>query len=327
MVLIPELAEQGREIRVLERDVRSLKTTLARIGAGGRVRASVIIGTVPASSSQPSGSVTVWTNASAGTRSAGDVAIYLGNRTFSTTTTQGDPKVIGVVMNETAVIVGGEADIRHNGYCPLVNVVGAVTAGHFLECSTTATRASDAGAARTAGSFAIALSAFAGPGNGTVAAFLLGASTDHDIVLGHSASGLAAGQLLHATGATTFAFADDEHGSEITMGDGINTIAAGELTWFEVPYDLTVVGWTLAADATGDLVIDIWKDVYANFPPTVADTVAGSEKPTLATQRTNQDLALSTWTVDWTKGDWILINIDSASGVKKATLALRWKKR
>ena len=32
---------------------------------------------------------------------------------------------------------------------------------------------------------------------------------------------------------------------------------------------------------SGSIVIDVWKDTYANFPPIVADTITASAKPTL----------------------------------------------
>src|SRR6185295_13254091 len=55
-----------------------------------------------------------------------------------------------------------------------VNVTGAVAAGDYLQASASAGEAESAGATPTDGSFAIAETAFAGPGSGTVAAFVYG---------------------------------------------------------------------------------------------------------------------------------------------------------
>ena len=41
----------------------------------------------------------------------------------------------------------------------------------------------------------------------------------------------------------------------------------------EVPFDCTLNRVTTMADTVGSIVIDVWKDTYANFPPTVADTI------------------------------------------------------
>ena len=70
-------------------------------------------------------------------------------------------------------------------------------------------------------------------------------------------------------------------------------------------------------------MIDLWKYTYANYPPTVADTIAGSEKPTLSSQIKNQDNALTTWTTSVSAGDIIAFNVDSASTVTKITLSIK----
>lgn len=90
--------------------------------------------------------------------------------------------------------------------------------------------------------------------------------------------------------------------------------------WF--PFPCKIIGWTILADAVGSIVIDVWKDTYANHPPTVADTIAGSEKPTLSAAQKNQDLSLSTWTQDVAAGDILFFNVDSATTVKQVFLGL-----
>lgn len=104
------------------------------------------------------------------------------------------------------------------------------------------------------------------------------------------------------------------------LGD---VIQPGVKTYLEVPFTCTVIGWTLLADQVGSLVIDVWKDTYLNFPPTVADTIAGSEKPTLSGVQKNQDLVLSTWAPALNLGDVLAFKVDSATTVRQATLSLR----
>lgn len=100
-------------------------------------------------------------------------------------------------------------------------------------------------------------------------------------------------------------------------------LTTGVKAYFEVPIAIRVTGWTLLADAVGSIVIDLWKDTYAAFPPTVADTITGSEKPTLAGVQKAQDLTLTTWTTDLAVGDILAINVDSVATVKQVTLTLR----
>lgn len=110
----------------------------------------------------------------------------------------------------------------------------------------------------------------------------------------------------------------------VTIGDGVNAITAGTKALLaEMPYAGTITGWTLVSDASGSIVIDVWKDTYANIPPTIADTIAGSEKPTLSSAQKNQDLSLSTWTTSLAKGDSLIFNVDSAATVTRVSLVLR----
>ena len=104
---------------------------------------------------------------------------------------------------------------------------------------------------------------------------------------------------------------------------GGSVITTGQKGHLEIPFACTITGWTLLADQSGSIVIDVWRDTYANFPPTVADTIAGTEKLTLATAQKNQDLALTTWTTAVAAGDILAFNVDSAATVTRVTLSIR----
>jgi hypothetical protein len=110
----------------------------------------------------------------------------------------------------------------------------------------------------------------------------------------------------------------------VTIGDPIGPVlSTGVKSYVPVPFECEVVGWEIFGDASGDIVLDVWADSYANFPPTVADTIAGSEKPTLSGAQKNPDLALSTWDASIAAGSILAINIDSCSGIKQVTLSIR----
>lgn len=115
-------------------------------------------------------------------------------------------------------------------------------------------------------------------------------------------------------------------GGETTMplvidGGGVTIVTGVQPGDFVVPYDFVVTGWTALADASGSIVVDIWQDTYANYPPTVADTITGSEKPTITTATKGQNLALSpTWTL--TKGSTLRLNVDSVTTHKYVTINL-----
>jgi len=101
----------------------------------------------------------------------------------------------------------------------------------------------------------------------------------------------------------------------LVVDGGGSVITTGAKGWTRAKDTFTITGWDITADQSGSCVVDVWKDTYANFPPTVADTIAGTEKPTLSAAQKNQDVALGSWTTAVTKGDYIRFNVDSASTV------------
>lgn len=98
--------------------------------------------------------------------------------------------------------------------------------------------------------------------------------------------------------------------------------ATNEKAYLIVPFNCTITEAYLLADQTGDIVIDVWKDTYANFPPTVADTITASAKPTLTGAQKAHDTTLTGWTTSLSAGDVIMINVDSASTVTLVNFTL-----
>jgi len=109
----------------------------------------------------------------------------------------------------------------------------------------------------------------------------------------------------------------------IMLDGGSSVIQTGVMGDIQVPAGFNVVGWDLVADQVGSIVVDVWKDTYGVFPPTAADTITGSEKPTLAGVLKNQDLALTTWTTALVANDWLRFNVDSAATVTRVSCTLR----
>lgn len=134
----------------------------------------------------------------------------------------------------------------------------------------------------------------------------------------------ASGKFLKA-GANDPDWQWDEAAIEFTIDGGGSAISTGVAGGLEVPFDCFVTGWTIGATDgnTGSIVVDVWKDTYGNFPPTVADTIAESEKPTISASNKGQDLSLSTWTQALSQGDWLFFNVDSCSTLTRVTLSLR----
>lgn len=103
-------------------------------------------------------------------------------------------------------------------------------------------------------------------------------------------------------------------------GVTIPTGIAGSLT---IPFNCQITEWTLLGDQTGSIVVDIWKDTYANYPPTVADTITGSAKPTISTSNKAQSSTLTGWTTTINSGDILRFNVDSVALLTFVTLSLK----
>jgi hypothetical protein len=108
-----------------------------------------------------------------------------------------------------------------------------------------------------------------------------------------------------------------------TLDGGGSAITTGAKTWVRVAYSGTITGHEFTCDQTGSIVLDLWNDSYANFPPTVADTITASAKPTLSAAQKAQDNTLTGWTTAISVGDYIRLNVDSASTVTHCVLSLQ----
>lgn len=111
------------------------------------------------------------------------------------------------------------------------------------------------------------------------------------------------------------------------FGDGVNLIQTGSITagypYVEVPADSTVQSWSVVADVTGSITVDILRSSYANFPP--SSPLLGLGQPLLSGKRTNNANASGTAFVLGT--DYLLASVESAStGLHNVTLSLRMKK-
>lgn len=114
-----------------------------------------------------------------------------------------------------------------------------------------------------------------------------------------------------------------QFGVNLIIGDGVAALSTGLKGVLELPFAGTITQVSLVADASGSAVVDIWKDTYTNYPPTVADTICASAKPTLSSAVKYQDTTLTGWTKTFSAGDWIAINLDSVTTCKRLVLSLR----
>ena len=103
-------------------------------------------------------------------------------------------------------------------------------------------------------------------------------------------------------------FTIDAHNSVIT--DGLK----GSII---IPYNATIQSWTIIANTSGNVSIDIWKDTFNNYPPTSGDSIVGMEYISLNNEQKNQDLNLTSWNTSVSFGDILSFRIISATTISK----------
>jgi hypothetical protein len=129
------------------------------------------------------------------------------------------------------------------------------------------------------------------------------------------------------TAVDTWVLADDVVAIAFVIeGPGGTVIPTGIKGDLIIPFACTILEWVLLADQVGSLVMDIWKDVYANYPPTVADSITAAAKPTITTANKANSTVLTGWTTIIAANDTLRFNVDSCSTITRATLTLRVRK-
>lgn len=139
---------------------------------------------------------------------------------------------------------------------------------------------------------------------------MIGAGTVMEYLDNHSA--LAASVTVGGRQAS-FNFVIDGGGAPITPG------IKGDLV---VPFNCTIKLIELLADQRGDIILDIWKARFADYPPTIAGSITGSSQPTLKSAEKGQDSTLAGWIPNVSAGDILRLNVNAASNLTRITLAL-----
>ncbi len=161
-----------------------------------------------------------------------------------------------------------------------------------------------------------------------------GSGVFQEIVIGSNLS--LSGNTLNAAGSTGSATWGSISGTLADQTDLQNELnAVSKDTWTfnytgngtgikqygVIGYDCTIKGWRIVSKTAGDVVVDIWKASGAK-PTSSAQSITGSEKPTLSANDLNSDTSLGTWTTSVSAGDVLCFNIDSISGVNQFTLTI-----
>ena len=108
-------------------------------------------------------------------------------------------------------------------------------------------------------------------------------------------------------------------------GGGI-ALTTGSKGFVQIPFSCTLIGWTLMADQQGSLIVDVKNQAVATWPATSTSTtsIAGSDLPTLTSQKLARSFAMTGWTQAVAEASLLEFYINSATTVTRATLQLHF---
>jgi len=110
----------------------------------------------------------------------------------------------------------------------------------------------------------------------------------------------------------------------VTFSTEIFSSSSGVLGDLRIPFGGTIAAYSIVADTSGNATVEIWKDAFANFPPTSADKITGTAPIALVAQSANAVTPISDWTsVTVTAGDVLRFNLVSiGGGIGRITITL-----
>lgn len=102
-----------------------------------------------------------------------------------------------------------------------------------------------------------------------------------------------------------------------------NVIGTGVKGQVTIDVTGTIESWTLVSDTPGNLVVDVKRTTYQNYPS--FSSITGTEKPTLSNQAKNKDDGLSTWNTILNSGDILRFEVESCDLIKQFMIAMKLK--
>lgn len=122
-----------------------------------------------------------------------------------------------------------------------------------------------------------------------------------------------------SSGSSGNSYPSGNFGVSISGSGGV--ITTGSKGYLSIPYACTITGWTLIADQTGSIVVDVRRSTYSGFPTTVS--IAGTNLPTLSAAQKATDPTLVGWgNTSIAANDIIEFVVNSASTVTVAQLII-----
>jgi hypothetical protein len=117
-----------------------------------------------------------------------------------------------------------------------------------------------------------------------------------------------------------------KEGSFIYVIDGAGSaITPGIKGWIEAPFNGTIKSARLFADTTGDITVNIWKDIYDNYPPETQwdDVTPYPDGISIVGGIKAQFTDVAGWTQrNFSKGDIFAFNVSACNTITRCTVSL-----
>jgi hypothetical protein len=159
----------------------------------------------------------------------------------------------------------------------------------------------------------------AGPGVGSAAATLVTTGVTAGSYNNPSFTVDAKGRLTSASSNTQFG------ATGVTVDGGLTAPTTGVKGYIIIPYNATIVSWTIMANQSGSAVLDIKSaSSYSGISSTTS--ITASAKPTLTSAQSAFGNTLTGWTTAITAGTLLEFDLTSVSSVTRLTLELTLQK-
>jgi len=114
-------------------------------------------------------------------------------------------------------------------------------------------------------------------------------------------------------------------GINLSLSD-TTALETGVVANVVIPYNCIIKEIELLADTTGSVSVDIWKDTYANYPPTIDDSILPETHPAIENDVKYQDTTLEEWNTSISAGDILTFYIESVADIRQLTIYLKLEK-
>lgn len=86
----------------------------------------------------------------------------------------------------------------------------------------------------------------------------------------------------------------------------------------------TITRWRVLADQSTTATLDVWRDSYANYPPTNADSITASAKPSTSAATKAESTSLTGWTTTFAGGDVLTAEVEANNNARFLLLVLEF---